>query len=263
MIGVAPESKILMGKVLGDNGRGDIKDISKGIEWAISKEADIISMSLGCNAGDDELKAVIKKAFDANIILVAASGNESLRNFITFPARYDECIAVGSVNAARQRSFFANGGSQLDIMAPGEDVYSTFKGGIYARLSGTSMAAPFVAGVCALALSKHKVAGGDTPIVNRKDMLEHLIKTADDIGPLGFDFDDGFGLINPRKLLDSFNRTQELKSATANTDLFINYLRHERETAKAGQRQLLDRVISRYTHSFPSVNGKPHTGMVK
>jgi subtilisin family serine protease len=199
VIGVAPESKILIGKVLDDNGFGTMNYIKEGIEWAIAKKADIISMSLGAYSGDANLEAAIKKAFDAGIMIIAASGNDGLRDFISFPARYKECIAVGSINKLKQKSNYSNGGADLDVLAPGEEIFSTFKGGLYVKLSGTSMATPFVAGIAALILSKHKLVGGQTPINNNNDLFNHLTKTAIDIGLPGFDFETGFGLINPNK----------------------------------------------------------------
>jgi subtilisin family serine protease len=80
-------------------------------------------------------------------------------------------------------------------------VLSTYRNGSYAKLSGTSMAAPFVSGVTALLLSKHRDAGGATPVATSKQLIEHLLRTTTDAGPAGKDPHYGFGLINPDSVL--------------------------------------------------------------
>jgi subtilisin len=201
IIGVAPMVELYVAKVIGDDGVGTVESVVDGIDWAIKERVDIISMSIGTYEQDDSFYAAIRRAYDAGIILIAASGNEGI-NYMSYPGKYDECISVGSVNTQLFRSNFSGGGSGLDIVAPGENIYSTYPGGTYALLEGTSMAAPFVAGVCSLILSKHRTMGGATPINNCRDMLEHLQKNARDIGERGFDFACGWGLIDPKASFD-------------------------------------------------------------
>lgn len=197
--GVAPESKLLIGKVLNENNVGTVDQLIAGLRWGIDQNADIISMSLGTYEKNPRLKDVIVEAFNKGIILVAGAGNEGTRDFMRFPAQYSECIAVGSVDRNLARSRFSNGGPELDIMAPGEEVFSTYLNGLYAKLHGTSVAAPFVSGVCALILAKHRMSDSSTAINNSNDMREHLTKCATDVGSPGFDWESGHGLINPRK----------------------------------------------------------------
>ncbi|WP_421829363.1 S8 family peptidase [Larkinella sp.] len=221
MVGVAPQSRIYSGKVLGDSGIGEVENIIKGIKWGLKKGADVFSLSLGTFEDDPELKAVIQDIFNDGKIIVAAAGNESRSNFINFPARYEECIAVGSINKLRLRSANSNRSSDLDIVAPGEDIYSTYLGKSYAVLSGTSMATPFVAGVCALILSKHRTSGGGTPINNNRDMLAHLAKTAIDLGRAGVDSDFGNGLIHIEKGVRSL--AMDVLANVFYTDIFTTY----------------------------------------
>jgi subtilisin family serine protease len=197
VIGVAPQSNLYVGKVLDDNGFGSIDYLIKGIEWACAQGVDILSMSLGAHVANDKLAKAVKDAEQAGVIIVAAAGNDG-RMVLTYPARYEEAISVGSVNRDLDQSSYSNFHADLDIVAPGEEVYSTFKGGVYAKLSGTSMATPFVAGVSALILAKHRsAAGSSTPIESVSDMREHLRRTATDLGPAGFDPRYGWGLIHP------------------------------------------------------------------
>jgi subtilisin family serine protease len=87
-------------------------------------------------------------------------------------------------------------------------VLSAAPGGGYAKMSGTSMATPFVSGVVALMLAKHRRVGGATPLKTVNDLREHLARTATDAGPTGHDPQYGFGLINPTGLLREVGLSQ-------------------------------------------------------
>jgi subtilisin family serine protease len=82
-------------------------------------------------------------------MLIAAAGNDASGN-LRYPARYPSVIAVGSTNSLDQRSSFSNHGTGLDLVAPGEAIISTFPGGGYIPMNGTSMSAPFVSGLAAI-----------------------------------------------------------------------------------------------------------------
>ena len=205
VIGVAPKANLYAVKVLGDSGSGSFEMIAKGIDWAIENKMDILSMSLGSNYPSEVLHDALKRAYQKNITLVAAAGNDGDTypdNDIDYPARYPEVIAVGSVNKYLKRSWFSSDGTELDVMAPGQDIYSTYLNNEYSILSGTSMAAPFVTGVLALLISKHRNhQGNQTPIDTPDRIREHLIRTADDAGEIGKDNFYGYGIVSPEKLL--------------------------------------------------------------
>lgn len=154
VIGVAPEADLLIVKVLNKNGSGQYEWIIKGIHYAIEQKADIISMSLGGPADVPELHDAIKTAVSKNILVVCAAGNEGDGNDSTdefaYPGCYNEVISVGAINLERDSSEFTNSHNEIDLVAPGEGILSTFLNGKYATLSGTSMAAPHVSGALAL-----------------------------------------------------------------------------------------------------------------
>lgn len=200
IVGVAPKAELIIGKVLGDDGSGTGQDIANGIDWAVDKGADIVSMSLGAQVDIPLIYQAIKKAVSKDVLFICAAGNDSL-NHVDFPGAYKETVATGSINKNKRLSTFSSIGKEVTVVAPGEDILSTYPPNSYAKLSGTSMATPFVAGVAALILSKHKKIGGDSPINTQKDLEEHLSMTAIDLGAIGFDNKYGWGLINPESLV--------------------------------------------------------------
>jgi major intracellular serine protease len=154
VIGVAPEADLLIVKVLNKRGSGQYEWIIKGILYAIEQKADIISMSLGGPADVPELHNAIKAAVKENILVVCAAGNEGdgddSTNEFAYPGCYNEVISVGAINLDRDSSDFTNSHNEIDLVAPGEGILSTYLNGKYATLSGTSMAAPHVSGALAL-----------------------------------------------------------------------------------------------------------------
>ncbi len=154
VVGVAPESNLLIIKVLDEGGSGQYKWIINGINYAIEQKADIISMSLGGPEDVPELHEAIQKAVNNNILVVCAAGNagdgdESTDEF-DYPGCYNEVISVGAIDLQRRSSDFSNSNNEIDLVAPGEEILSTYLNGTYAMLSGTSMAAPHVSGALAL-----------------------------------------------------------------------------------------------------------------
>jgi subtilisin family serine protease len=201
VIGVAPECRLLVGKVLGDDGSGTSESVAAGIDWAVAQRADILSLSLGSPTPSEAIRAAIERAVAAGRFVICAAGNEGRDDAINYPARWPTTISVGAVDRDGRVARFSSRGAELDICAPGQDVLSTFLGSGYARLSGTSMATPFVTGVVALALAKHRAVHSDSPIRNTDDLRAHLQRSATDAGPAGRDPAYGFGLINPAALL--------------------------------------------------------------
>lgn len=122
LLGVAPESKILSGKVCESRGCSTAAVIA-GIDWGITEKVDVISMSLGGPLALPSQMRAIERAEVANVIVVAASGNDGVRR-ISYPAAYGTVIAVGAISNDNKRAQFSQYGPGLDIVAPGVDVHS-------------------------------------------------------------------------------------------------------------------------------------------
>ena len=177
-VGVAPECQLLIAKVLGNNSSGSNSDVASGVNWAVDSGADIISMSLGGPDSDASLFRAIHRALMENKIVICAAGNEGslFQNSIGYPGRYGSVISVGAHDHNGNPAGFSSRGGEIDLMAPGTGIWSAHANGQYAKLSGTSMATPFVAGICALILAKHRKGGRHrTPIENNEDMRQHIL----------------------------------------------------------------------------------------
>ncbi len=155
--GIAYGAKIMPVKVLNDSGSGSYNSIAKGIRYAVDNGADVINLSLGGRYSNRTLESAINYASSKGVIVVMAAGNDG-DSSPNYPARYayKSGIAVGAVDRNNNIADFSNrsGTSQISyVTAPGVNVYSTVPGNQYDIYSGTSMAAPHVAGVVALMLS--------------------------------------------------------------------------------------------------------------
>lgn len=202
VVGVGPECSILAGKVLGDDGSGTNRAIANGIRWAIDKGATIINLSLGSPFPDEIIHEAILEAIRAKVIVVAASGNSGPRpNTVEFPGKWPGVITVGASDVDGGVADFSSRGPEVDIVAPGVKVLSTYLNGGVAQLSGSSMATPFVVGVVALILAKHRMAGANAPPMDQTTILEQLRKAATDGGVAGPDPSYGWGIIDPLKAL--------------------------------------------------------------
>ena len=185
--GVAQVSLMAV-KVLDEYGSGHYSEVADGIVYAVDNDVDIISMSLGSSISSSVIEDACNYAWDSGVILVAASGND-YSNQVSYPARYDTVIAVGSIDQDDERSSFSNYGDELELVAPGEVIISSIPGNNYEFYGGTSMACPHVAGVAALAISRH-------PNFTNQEIRELLKDTADDLGSIGWDEKYGYGRVD-------------------------------------------------------------------
>lgn len=164
--GVAYNAEIYAGKVLSDAGSGADGGILAGINWAIANECAVISMSLGAPTAPGQsyskvYEQVAQRALQRGSLIIAAAGNDSNRSFgqiapVSHPANCPSIMAVAAIDNRLRVAPFSNGGinsegGQVDIAAPGVDVYSAWPMPTrYNTISGTSMATPHVSGIAAL-----------------------------------------------------------------------------------------------------------------
>ncbi len=160
--GVGYNTSLLNVKVLNDQGSGAYFWIANGIVWATDHGAKVINMSLGGSRKSRTLEDAVNYAWNNGVVLACAGGNSG-NSSPTYPAKYDNCIAVAATDANDQKASWSSYSSKwMDVAAPGVDIFSTFpyhdfvlhtqygKSYRYDYGSGTSMATPFVSGLAAL-----------------------------------------------------------------------------------------------------------------
>jgi len=208
-------------KVLNSNGTGSFFNVAEGIDYATNfnqngRRVKVINLSLGGDTESTPVRDAVNRAVAAGIVVVAAAGNEN--GSVAFPAALPNVIAVGAVDARKQRASYSNTGAALDVVAPGGDVDrdddgdgfpdgvlqqsfspSAAQRGIFTQFNyffvdGTSQATPHVAALAALLIRQ----GITEPAAVQKAIEQ----TAEDLGPAGRDNDFGHGLIRPAKALE-------------------------------------------------------------
>lgn len=183
VVGVAPNARLYILKVLTNHG-GTIDWLISAIKYAMFLNVDIITMSLGTSYNDYRLHNIIKQAVAQNISVVCAAGNEgdssASTNEYSYPAAYPESICVGSIGSTLQASSFTNSNDQIDVVALGESVTSTYPNNLYAIMSGTSQATPHVTGALALLKNWSKVKFGRT--LSEQEIFMQLVKKSIDLG---------------------------------------------------------------------------------
>lgn len=229
--GVAFNAKIMPLRVLGRDGGTDY-DIEQAVRFAAglandsgtlpARRADVMNLSLGGPGFLPGSQEIYDQAYAAGVAIVAAAGNAGSSE-ANYPAAFGSVIAVGAVDITKARAFYSNFGSWIDVVGPGGNLNqdtngdswpdailstaSTDLGGAlvsdYAMNQGTSMAAPYVAGVLALMKS---AAPGLTPQRIKEVLLVNGALT-DDLGAAGKDAQFGYGLINAQKAVTAAGGT--------------------------------------------------------
>ncbi len=190
--------RVLGSALFGTQCSGSQSNINAAIMDAADDGARIVSMSLGGGGYSASGDSAVEYAYARNVLVVAASGNDSSSSSVSYPAAYTNAIAVGATTSSKVRASYSNGGAELEIVAPGSNVYSTSYSSdtSYTTMSGTSMATPHVAGALALALSC------DSSLTNIQ--LRNLMKnTAEDLGTSGWDNLYGHGLLRIDSLVNA------------------------------------------------------------
>ncbi|MHB8604201.1 MAG: S8 family peptidase [Thermoplasmatota archaeon] len=233
MKGVSPGVSLIVIKAIAANGTGDEENVARGIDTAVANGADVIVLSLGGGTVPifgTKTEQSVKDAIARGIYVVAAAGNlkegESSCK-VTSPATVDGVIAVGAVDRNRVAANFScegdnTSGSGLlgvqsrsdpnkkpEVVAPGVEILSAWKDERYVVASGTSQAAPFVAGLIALLLEKHPELKHVSPDTVAR-VKQALMTTSAKIGPLAggspsaHDDKYGYGLVQGVALVNAF-----------------------------------------------------------
>ena len=151
---VAPDAQILPLKVLSADGTGDMIDVIKAISYAVRHGASVINLSFGTNTASSALQDAVNAAYAAGVVVVSSAGNDST-SAPHYPAAYSSVLGVGSVESNNVLSSYSNYGTNVQVLAPGSGIRSTYPGGGYANWSGTSFSSPFAAGEAAEILAVH------------------------------------------------------------------------------------------------------------
>ena len=187
VIGAAPSAWLYAVKVFADNGEGYLSDVIEGIDWCVGNGIKIINMSFGAEDDYLPLRLACDRAYRQGLLLVAAAGNEG-DNGVLYPAKYDSVMAVAATDVNDVVAPWSSRGPEVELSAPGVGIYSTYINSGYASLSGTSMAAPHVAGAAALLWAR-------CPSLANENVRSILRQLAVDLGSPGWDNAYGFGLV--------------------------------------------------------------------
>ena len=204
IIGVAHGAKIMPLKALRDDGGGSAFNIALAINYAADNRADVINMSLAGQGFSSTLEQAVTRALVMDVVVIAAAGNNMINSQYLYPANIPGLISVGSVanvtGALPTLSTFSNTGPDIDLVAPGSNILSLKNDGGYKTSSGTSMAAPHVAGLAALIRAKY-------PDLTPAQVRALLVSTTTDLtssgGLPGWDDIYGHGLINAQAALQA------------------------------------------------------------
>jgi thermitase len=161
--GVCWSAKVIPVKFMNALGRGSTSDAIEGLEYAIKRGARIVNASFGSSSKSQSLEDEIERAKEEDVLIVAAAGNDGkdIDKEKTYPASYSDgnlLVVAASTSTEGLASFSNYGRTNVDLAAPGEGILSTYVGGGYKSLDGTSMAAPMVAGLAAMVQAKNSDA---------------------------------------------------------------------------------------------------------
>ncbi|WP_050616546.1 S8 family peptidase [Bacillus testis] len=230
-LGIAPGASIYAVKALDSHGLGITSSIMAAMDWSIQHKMDIINLSLTTPEDDPSLRAIIAKAYNQGILIVAASGNYSKETgrTVLYPAKYPQVIGVSSMGKNSELLSTSSYGKDIELTAPGGDILSTlpiayddYDGAAdgYGIMSGTSMAAPFVSGMAALYMEKY-------PELTNVQIRELLDQNAQDLGAAGKDVKFGYGLVQADTAPDTVTEVKGSASANGTVTLKVEKLPEE------------------------------------
>jgi len=249
--------RIMPLKVTDDSGSGylDLSMIIEALRYAADHGADVVNMSFqigDATTGEDPfMDQAIEYAYSKGVTMVAAAGNDG-KPWVAYPARDPRVIAVGAVGPDLVRASWSNYGSEVDVVAPGSDILSTWPTNSFANASGTSMATPHVAGLAALMIA----SGVRGPAAVAKALHE----TAMDLGSPGQDSEYGWGLVNGHAAVTGSSITTMKVFAGEDDGTTLTYHSAVASPAPGGLYEVDDvEAGSWYIYGWIDVN---HNGMI-
>ena len=221
--GISYDADLLDVKVLQSDGTGSASNVIDGIQWAVEKNADVISLSLGAPVdqcdGEDALSEAINNAYSQGTLPVVAAGNEGPDSgTITVPGCAEDALTVGSVGSSNDVSSFssrgptADGRVKPDVVSPGESVTSTWNDGGFETASGTSMATPHVSGTAAILFAQNSS-------ITVEEAKTVIMNSSEDLGLA--ENDQGSGLVDVYEAYQSV--TVEERNSTNETNRTENF----------------------------------------
>lgn len=151
LIGIAPDAKMLYGKVIENNGQSSFNSLIAGILWAIVKDVDIIVIAMGTKYDYRVLYDAIKKAKEYGICVFAAAGeNEE----IDYPAKYKEAFSAGFLTRYKAKNKILK--KNVDFCLPNKGIYTTYLNNEYTKVTGSSISTAFFAGLAAVLIEQYK-----------------------------------------------------------------------------------------------------------
>ncbi|MFE7136678.1 S8 family serine peptidase [Streptomyces sp. NPDC057644] len=188
--GVAPGVRILPIRMVDGVDRATANTLAAGIDQAVRAGVRVLNLSFALPVDRPPVREAVRRALAADVVVVAAAGNEGTTGVPMYPAAYDGVLAVGAVDAAGEPMEQSNRGDWVDIAAYGEDEIVPAAGGSgYQQVSGTSFATPQVAGAAALIRSRF-------PGLKAANVADRLTASAISIGG-SLDQRTGAGLVDP------------------------------------------------------------------
>ncbi|MHB1317810.1 MAG: S8 family peptidase [Anaerolineae bacterium] len=195
--GVAGGSSLMVLRALGNDGKGTYANIALAIRYAADQGARVINLSLGGPLPSTAMEEQVQYAQSLGCLVVAAGGNTGTVG-VLYPAAIDGVLAISASNYLDQAYSGNSRGPELDIAAPGVNIYSTMRNGLYGTMTGTSMATPHVSGVAAL-LRSYRTD------LTWQQIAEAITSTAVDIDVPGWDDRTGWGRLDAAAALASFS----------------------------------------------------------
>jgi subtilisin family serine protease len=225
VIGIAPHARILSVRVIPDRGDPNYskyerepenriqQSLANGINYAVSRGVQVISMSIGYSAPSGTVRQALQRAYQRGIVVIASAGNsggtaDSTRNGApeSFPANYPGVISVGAVKSSGKVAGFSSDNLSVQVAAPGVGVPAQGRDGQYWWVSGTSPACALVAGVAALIKSEY-------PSLAPNLVATALTTTTTDRPEHGYDNQIGFGIVDAEAALTKAGKLARAKSS--------------------------------------------------